>query len=58
MCNLGTGREQRLNCVKGAALDFLYFYHSDAQALELCAALEPVLRSDCRSTVAPTFRRF
>ena len=58
MCNLGTGREQRLNCVKGAALDFLYFYHSDAQALELCAALEPVLRSDCRSTVAATFRRF
>ena len=56
-CNLGTGREQRANCVKGAVLDFLYFYHSDSQALELCAALAPALQSDCRAAVT-TFRRF
>ena len=56
-CNLGAGPEQRSNCVKGAVLDFLYFYHSDAQALELCSALEAGLARDCRSALA-TFRRF
>ncbi|HZI21393.1 MAG TPA: hypothetical protein VFD76_02720 [Gemmatimonadales bacterium] len=57
-CNLGSDREQRSNCVRGAALDFIYFYHSDVQARQLCAALEPALREDCRSTVATTYRRF
>src|SRR4029077_12260000 len=57
-CGLGTDREQRSNCVRGATLDFLYFYHSDTQALELCAALDPALRDDCRATVATAFRRF
>lgn len=57
-CGLGRDREQQSNCIRGATLDFLYFYHSDTQALELCAALDRRLRQDCRATVATAFRRF
>jgi len=37
-CNLGADREQRSHCVLGAVLDFVYYYHSDVQAQQLCAA--------------------
>lgn len=51
-CNLGVGQEQRSNCVMGAVLDFVYYYHSDVQAKQLCAALDPGLQDGCRSTTA------
>ena len=51
-CALGTDREQRANCIRGAVLDFVYYYHSDAQAKQLCAAVDPALQADCRSTTA------
>ena len=51
-CALGTDREQRANCIMGAVLDFVYYYHSDAQAKQLCAAVDPALQGDCRSTTA------
>ncbi|HVH69217.1 MAG TPA: hypothetical protein VM716_15215 [Gemmatimonadales bacterium] len=51
-CNLGSGREQRSNCLIGAALDFVYYYHSDVQAKALCAAADPDVRDDCRAATA------
>jgi len=51
-CALGTDQEQRTNCIMGAVLDFVYYYHSDAQAKQLCAAVDPALQADCRSTTA------
>ena len=51
-CRLGMDQEQRSNCIIGAVLDFVYFYHSDVQAKELCAALEPALQNVCSSTTA------
>ncbi len=51
-CDRGTGHEQRSNCLMGAVLDFVYYYHSDAQAKQLCAAVDPLLQADCRSTTA------
>ena len=57
-CNLGIDYEQRSNCITGAVLDFVYYYHGSAQALELCAALDQDLRRVCRSTVAKVVGRF
>ena len=51
-CALGTDREQQANCVIGAALDFVYYYHSDGQAKQLCAAVDAALQDVCRSTTA------
>src|SRR5437867_8483262 len=51
-CKLGVDQEQRSNCIIGAVLDFVYFYHSDVQAKQLCAALEPALQDVCSSTTA------
>src|SRR5438034_4463207 len=57
-CALGTDQEQRANCNMGAVLDFVYYYHSDAQAKQLCAAVDPALQDDCRSTTARAVRLF
>ena len=51
-CKLGIDQEQRSNCIIGAVLDFVYFYHSDVQAKQLCAAVEPALQDVCSSTTA------
>src|SRR5437773_1427635 len=51
-CALGTDREQQANCVIGAVLDFVYYYHSDGQAKQLCAAVDAALQDVCRSTTA------
>lgn len=57
-CRLGVDHEQRSHCIRGAALDFVYFYHSEVQAQQLCAAVEAPLQADCQSAVATVFRRF
>src|SRR6184192_1924922 len=51
-CALGTDREQQANCVVGAVLDFVYYYHSDVQAKQLCAALDAALQDVCTRTTA------
>src|SRR5206468_6430276 len=51
-CALGTDREQQANCVIGAVLDFVCYYHSDGQAKQLCAAVDAALQDVCRSTTA------
>ena len=57
-CNLGRSREERAYCIRGAALDFVYFYHSDVQARQLCAAVEGSLRADCPEMIATAVQRF
>jgi hypothetical protein len=57
-CSLGIGHEQRSNCIMGAVLDFVYYYHSDVQAKALCAALDPGLQGVCRSTTAKSVGLF
>ena len=51
-CAVGTDREQQANCVIGAVLDFVYYYHSDQQAKQLCDAVEAPLQDVCRNTAA------
>lgn len=55
-CALGTDREQQTNCVIGAVLDFVYYYHSDQQAQQLCAAVDAALQDVCRNTTAKAVR--
>ena len=57
-CKLGVDHEQRSYCVLGAVLDFVYYYHSDAEANALCAALERDLQAGCRSAIARLVGRF
>ena len=57
-CNLGIGQEQRANCIVGAVLDFVYYYHSDVQAKQLCAAVDPALQDGCRRTTAKAVALF
>ncbi len=49
-CMLGEDDEARLNCVIGAAKDFVSYYHSDTQAKEFCESLDRDLRETCLQT--------
>ena len=57
-CALGRDHEQRSYCVLGAVLDFVYYYHTDAQANALCAALDADLQEGCRSAIARLVGKF
>jgi len=39
-------------------LDFVYYYHSDVQAKQLCAAVDPALQDGCRRTTAKAVALF
>ena len=58
LCALGADQEQRSNCVVGAVLDYVYYYHSDVQAKQLCGAVDPAVRDVCRSTAAKAVALF
>lgn len=49
-CELGTTYDQKSNCYIGAVKDFVSYFHSDAQAKELCASLTSDLQQVCYST--------
>ena len=49
-CYLGSVETQRENCIIGAVKDFISYFHSDAQAKELCATLPAALREACFAT--------
>ncbi len=49
-CELGKDFDQRSHCVIGAVKDFISYFHSDSQALQLCAALNPEVQETCRAT--------
>ena len=57
-CKLAVGHEQRSACVLGAVLDFVYYYHSDVQAKQFCAAVEPDLRTGCSAAITKIVSQF
>jgi len=57
-CRLGRDPEQRSYCVLGAVLDFVYYYHSDVQAKQFCAAVEPILKNRCSAAITKIVSRF
>ncbi len=53
------GRDDAIrNCMLGAERDFVSYYHSDKQALELCVAFGGDLEPQCRSDVASYYSTF
>lgn len=46
------------NCMTGAERDFVSYYHSDKQALELCAAFGGDLEQQCRADVENYYSTF
>lgn len=52
VCALGRGYEARSGCVNGAAVTFVSYYDTDAQARELCGSVEPTLRPSCLQATA------
>ncbi len=57
-CLLGPTAEAQKYCVKGAAMDFVSYFHSDQQAKQLCQALPTELQSDCLETVKSYYASF
>lgn len=57
-CLLGPDENSRRHCIIGAVKDFISYYHSDAQAKELCAALPAELQETCLSTAAEYYKSF
>jgi hypothetical protein len=57
-CLLGTTQESRQFCVRGAAMDFVSYFHSDIQAKKLCSSLPKELSTDCLSTVSSYYSTF
>lgn len=57
-CSLGRTEEAVKYCISGAAKDFVSYFHSDKQALELCASLEDNLSNDCRGVVQSYYSSF
>lgn len=57
-CLLGSDFEAQSNCIIGAAKDFVSYFHSDAQAKQLCASLPLMLQGICSSTVGSYYATF
>jgi len=58
ICMLDEDYEARSNCVEGAVMDFISYYHGDAQAKELCGSLEADLRDVCLQTTEEFYNAF
>lgn len=57
-CLLGTDQEARKSCLSGAAKDFVSYFNSDQQALQLCDSLDSDLKEDCRQVVQNYYSTF
>jgi hypothetical protein len=57
-CMLGEDYEARSNCVVGAVMDFISYYHSDTQAKALCESLDSDLRALCLQTAKEYYQIF
>lgn len=57
-CLVGSSQEARQYCVRGAAEDFVSYFHSDAQAKQLCRSLPQDLSGDCLATVKSYYSTF
>lgn len=52
LCMSGPNEFAQQHCIIGAAKDFVYHYHNDAEGLALCEAVEnPDISAVCRDTV-------
>ena len=49
-CMYGPDQTARQNCIIGAVKDFVSYYHSDRQAIQLCNALDSSLQPVCQTT--------
>ncbi len=57
-CMLGADYNAQVNCIVGAAKDFVAYFHSDAQAKGLCDILNAELQPVCYSTVKSYYSTF
>lgn len=57
-CLLGPNHEAQIYCVRGAAMDFVSYFHSDQQAKQLCSSLPSNLSSDCLQVVSSYYATF
>ena len=57
-CELGQDFAQKANCIIGAAKDFVSYFHSDKQALQLCDSLTTDLQTVCNQTVTAYYKTF
>src|SRR3989338_15113 len=55
-CELGQDFAQKANCIIGAAKDFVSYFHSDKQALQLCDSLTTDLQTVCNQTVTAYYK--
>lgn len=52
ICLLGKTQDQKLGCLVGAARDFMYYFHSDKEAKNLCSSLADLnLKTPCLKSV-------
>lgn len=59
LCNLGKTESVRTDCFVGAVKDFISYFHSDKQGLELCNSLEEEsVRNKCLSTAEEYYKTF
>ncbi len=57
-CLLGPTEEAQRSCIRGAAMDFVSYFHSDTQAKELCNSLPAGLTAECLDTVKSYYSTF
>lgn len=57
-CRLATTDNGILNCMTGAARDFVSYYHSDVKAKELCTAFGKNLEQPCLEIVETYYANF
>ncbi len=57
-CELGQNFEQESDCIIGAAKDFVSYFHSDKQALQLCTSISSDLQNVCTQTVTDYYKVF
>jgi hypothetical protein len=57
-CLLGPTAEAKQFCIRGAAYDFVSYFHSDKPAYKLCDSLPFELEADCRQSVESYYQSF
>ena len=57
-CEFGKDFDQKANCIIGATKDFVSYFHSDKQALQLCDSLTTDLQTVCSQTVTAYYKSF
>jgi hypothetical protein len=58
ICRLAPNRDGLHNCMLGAVRDFVSYYHSDQQALQLCASFGGETEAPCQQDVKLYYKAF